>query len=108
VAHISLVFRELWGTTDLNFLSFCVRELPGLEQWYPISRKKRARCGPPKFFVTSQKFVKDESDLAPILNAQGISKQFGAEPLLRNVAFTVEERARIGLRQVHAAWNSRR
>jgi ABC transport system ATP-binding/permease protein len=35
--------------------------------------------------------------LAPILNAQGISKQFGADPLLRNVAFTVEERARIGL-----------
>ena len=35
--------------------------------------------------------------MAPILNAQGISKQFGADPLLRNVAFTVEERARIGL-----------
>jgi ATP-binding cassette subfamily F protein uup len=35
--------------------------------------------------------------LAPILNAQGISKSFGADPLLRNVAFTVEERARIGL-----------
>jgi ABC transport system ATP-binding/permease protein len=35
--------------------------------------------------------------LPPILNAQGITKQFGADPLLRNVAFTVEERARIGL-----------
>src|ERR1700677_5017261 len=35
--------------------------------------------------------------LAPILNAQGISKQFGADPLLRDVSFTVEERARIGL-----------
>jgi ATP-binding cassette subfamily F protein uup len=35
--------------------------------------------------------------LAPLLNAQGICKSFGAEPLLRNVAFTVEERARIGL-----------
>ena len=35
--------------------------------------------------------------MPPILNAQGISKQFGADPLLRNVAFTVEERARIGL-----------
>jgi ATP-binding cassette subfamily F protein uup len=35
--------------------------------------------------------------LPPILNAQGITKQFGAEPLLRNIAFTVEERARIGL-----------
>jgi ABC transport system ATP-binding/permease protein len=35
--------------------------------------------------------------LAPILNAQGISKKFGADPLLRNISFTVEERARIGL-----------
>jgi ABC transport system ATP-binding/permease protein len=35
--------------------------------------------------------------LPPILNAQGITKQFGADPLLRDVAFTVEERARIGL-----------
>jgi ATP-binding cassette subfamily F protein uup len=35
--------------------------------------------------------------LAPILNAQGIFKKFGADPLLHNVAFTVEERARIGL-----------
>jgi ABC transport system ATP-binding/permease protein len=35
--------------------------------------------------------------MPPILNAQGVSKQFGADPLLRNIAFTVEERARIGL-----------
>jgi ABC transport system ATP-binding/permease protein len=35
--------------------------------------------------------------LPPILNAQAISKSFGADPLLRNVGFTVEERARIGL-----------
>ncbi len=35
--------------------------------------------------------------MPPILNAQGISKQFGADPLLRNVSFTVEERARIGV-----------
>ena len=35
--------------------------------------------------------------MPPILNAQGITKQFGADPLLRNIAFTVEERARIGL-----------
>ena len=35
--------------------------------------------------------------MPPILNAQGITKQFGADPLLRNVAFTIEERARIGL-----------
>jgi ABC transport system ATP-binding/permease protein len=35
--------------------------------------------------------------LPPILNVQGVSKAFGADPLLRNVAFTVEDRARIGL-----------
>ena len=35
--------------------------------------------------------------MPPILNAQGISKSFGADPLLRDVAFTVEEHARIGL-----------
>jgi ATP-binding cassette subfamily F protein uup len=35
--------------------------------------------------------------MPPILNAQGVSKSFGADPLLRDVAFTVEERARIGL-----------
>jgi ATP-binding cassette subfamily F protein uup len=35
--------------------------------------------------------------MPPILNAQGVSKSFGADPLLRNIAFTVEERARIGL-----------
>jgi ABC transport system ATP-binding/permease protein len=35
--------------------------------------------------------------LPPILNAQGIAKSFGANPLFRNLAFTVEERARIGL-----------
>jgi ATP-binding cassette subfamily F protein uup len=35
--------------------------------------------------------------LAPILNAQGISKTFGAAPLFRNVSFTVSEGDRIGL-----------
>jgi ATP-binding cassette subfamily F protein uup len=35
--------------------------------------------------------------LPPILNAQGISKSFGANPLFRNLSFTVEERSRIGL-----------
>jgi ABC transport system ATP-binding/permease protein len=35
--------------------------------------------------------------LPPILNAQGVSKAFGAETLFRKVGFTVEERARIGL-----------
>ena len=35
--------------------------------------------------------------MPPILNAQGICKKFGADPLLRDIGFTVEERARIAL-----------
>lgn len=35
--------------------------------------------------------------MAPILNAQGISKQFGAAPLFQNISITVEEGDRIGL-----------
>jgi ATP-binding cassette subfamily F protein uup len=35
--------------------------------------------------------------LPPIINAQGISKHFGASPLFQNVSFTVSEGDRIGL-----------
>jgi ATP-binding cassette subfamily F protein uup len=35
--------------------------------------------------------------LPPILNVQGISKAFGANPLFQNVSFTVSEGDRIGL-----------
>ena len=35
--------------------------------------------------------------MPPILNAQGISKTFGATPLFRNIAFTIAEGDRIGL-----------
>jgi ATP-binding cassette subfamily F protein uup len=35
--------------------------------------------------------------LPPIINAQGISKAFGANPLFQNVSFTVSEGERIGL-----------
>ena len=77
-------------TTDLNF-SFCVRNCR-VRAVDPTSREKRARCGHPVFLIRISR-----TSLAPILNAQGISKSFGADPLLRNVAFTVEERARIGL-----------
>ncbi len=35
--------------------------------------------------------------MPPILNAQGISKTYGASPLLRNIAFTIAEGDRIGL-----------
>jgi ATP-binding cassette subfamily F protein uup len=35
--------------------------------------------------------------MPPILNAQSVSKQFGAKPLFQNISLTVEEGARIGL-----------
>ena len=35
--------------------------------------------------------------MAPIVNAQGISKQYGINPLFQNVSFTVSEGDRIGL-----------
>ncbi len=35
--------------------------------------------------------------MPPIINAQGISKAFGAEPLFQGISFTVSERDRIGL-----------
>lgn len=35
--------------------------------------------------------------MAPIINAQGVSKQYGTTPLFHNISFTVSERDRIGL-----------
>ena len=35
--------------------------------------------------------------MAPIINAQGLSKQYGVSPLFQNVSFTVSEGDRIGL-----------
>src|SRR5215471_8181765 len=35
--------------------------------------------------------------MPPILNAQGLSKSFGATPLFRDIAFTVSDGDRIGL-----------
>jgi ATP-binding cassette subfamily F protein uup len=35
--------------------------------------------------------------MPPILNAQSVSKQYGAKPLFQNISLTVEEGARIGL-----------
>jgi ATP-binding cassette subfamily F protein uup len=39
----------------------------------------------------------DRQPLPPIINVQGISKAFGANPLFQNVSFTVTEGDRIGL-----------
>jgi len=39
----------------------------------------------------------DRPPLPPIINVQGISKAFGANPLFQNVSFTVAEGDRIGL-----------
>src|ERR1700739_4718234 len=35
--------------------------------------------------------------MPPILNAQTITKQFGAKPLFKDISFTVEDGSRIGL-----------
>jgi ATP-binding cassette subfamily F protein uup len=35
--------------------------------------------------------------MPPILNAQSVTKQFGAKPLFQNISFTVDDGARIGL-----------
>jgi ATP-binding cassette subfamily F protein uup len=35
--------------------------------------------------------------MPPILNAQSVTKQFGAKPLFKDISFTVEDGARIGL-----------
>src|SRR5258708_7214768 len=37
------------------------------------------------------------SHLPPIITAQGLSKRYGAEPLFRDISFTVSEGERIGL-----------
>jgi len=39
----------------------------------------------------------DSKSLPPLINAQGISKAFGANPLFQNISFTVFEGDRIGL-----------
>ena len=35
--------------------------------------------------------------MPPILNAQSLTKQFGAKPLFQNISFTVDDGCRIGL-----------
>ena len=35
--------------------------------------------------------------MPPIINAQGLSKRFGAAPLFQNISFTISEGDRIGL-----------
>ncbi len=48
-----------------------------------------------KWFETQRAFYSER--MPPILNAQSISKQFGAKPLFREISMTVDDGARIGL-----------
>ena len=48
-------------------------------------------------FLITSKSTGDRKSLPPIINAQGISKTFGASPLFQDVSFTVSEGDRIGL-----------
>jgi ABC transport system ATP-binding/permease protein len=50
-----------------------------------------------RFLITSRQVLGEAKSLPPIINAQGISKAFGANPLFQNVSFTVSEGNRIGL-----------
>jgi ABC transport system ATP-binding/permease protein len=50
-----------------------------------------------RFLITSSEVLGEAKSLPPIINAQGISKAFGANPLFQNVSFTVSEGNRIGL-----------
>src|SRR6201993_2362485 len=45
-------------------------------------------------------------EMPPILNAQTITKQFGAKPLFKDISFTAEDRARIGLMGPNGAGKS--
>jgi ATP-binding cassette subfamily F protein uup len=56
----------------------------------------RTRPGPPKSFQQLKGEVGHKS-LAPIINAQGISKAFGSTLLFQDISFTVSEGDRIGL-----------
>src|SRR6202050_5182689 len=47
--------------------------------------------------IISIKTFRSHSSLPPILNAQGISKAFGATTLFQNVSFTISEGDRIGV-----------
>ena len=48
-------------------------------------------------FLDNLKILGETQPLPPIINAQNISKAFGAKPLFENVSFTVSEADRIGL-----------
>jgi len=50
-----------------------------------------------RFLITSIQVPGEAKPLPPIINAQGISKAFGSNPLFQNVSFTVSEGNRIGL-----------
>src|SRR6195256_372506 len=51
----------------------------------------------PHFLITSNSHLGDRKPLPPIINAQGISKAFGANPLFQDVSFTLSGGDRIGL-----------
>ena len=63
-------------------------------------RIRWANCALPQRigrFLDSLEIAGRLQPLPPIINAQGISKAFGAKPLFENISFTVSEADRIGL-----------
>jgi ABC transport system ATP-binding/permease protein len=64
---------------------------------HPALSDVPARFGSLRFLITSIWVQGETQSLPPIINAQGISKAFGANPLFQNVSFTVSGGDRIGL-----------
>jgi len=50
-----------------------------------------------RFLLISKKTTGESKSLPPLINAQGISKAFGANPLFQDISFSVSEGDRIGL-----------
>jgi ATP-binding cassette subfamily F protein uup len=60
------------------------------------SHLRSSTLGPERDAAPSRNKVLLE-EMPPILNAQSVTKQFGAKPLFRNISLTVEDGDRIGL-----------
>ena len=76
-------FLALWRS-EANAL---VNLLPS-DLWYPFRVRQRGNCSA---------ILKSLSRMPPIINAQEISKRFGAVPLFEGIRFTVSEGDRIGV-----------
>ena len=92
------------GTRNCRIVSFLSGDLADKKSAFAVSgifqpsrRDPQCQVCSLGFLITSIKSTGELTSLPPIINAQGISKAFGANPLFQNVSFTVSEGNRIGL-----------